>query len=80
MDLDYTNQGRRPSVAKIMSDWRKAGKPNEFTVTYGETYAHFQDNGDNGPAWVRGWQADGNGCRGVKLDKVQAALNGTKGE
>ncbi len=81
MDLDYTDQGRRPSVAQIMSDWRKAGKPKEFTVTYGETYAHFQDNGTNGPAWVRGWQADGNGCRGVERDKVQAALNGeTKGD
>lgn len=69
--FDYTNQGRRPSVAQIISDWKKADKPTEFEVTYGETYAHFQ----HAPSWGQEWQADGNGCRGVERDKVQAKLN-----
>jgi hypothetical protein len=40
-------------------------------VTYGETYAHFE----HAPMWGQEWQADGNGCRGVERDKVQAKLN-----
>ncbi len=71
MNLDYTNQGRRPTVAQIMSDWRKGGSPQEFTVEYGETFARFQ----YAPCWGNDWQADGNGCRGVDRDKVLAKLN-----
>lgn len=70
--LDYTNQGRRPSVAQIISDWKKADQPTEFSVTYGETYAHFEFAAAWGPI---SWQADGNGCSGVQRDKVQAKLN-----
>lgn len=70
-EFDYTNQGRRPSVSQIISDWKKSGRPREFTVTYGETYAHFE----YAPMWGQSWQADGNGCRGVERDKVQAQLN-----
>ena len=72
LNLDYTDQGRRPSVAQIVSDWKKADKPREFSVSYGETYAHFEYASAWGPI---SWQADGNGCRGVERDKVQAKLN-----
>jgi hypothetical protein len=72
LELDYSAQGRRPTVAQIISDWKKANKPKEFSVTYGETFAHFEYASAWGP--IR-WQADGNGCRGVQRDKVQDKLN-----
>ena len=71
-ELDYTNQGRKPSVGQIIADWKRADKPVEFCVMYGETYAHFVKQA----AWgaVR-WIADGNGCSGVKRDQVEKRLN-----
>jgi len=69
LELDYTNQGRRPSVRQIISDWRKHGKPSEFEVTYGETYAHFVKTA------YGHWFADGNGCRGVDRFGVEQVLN-----
>lgn len=68
--LDYTNQGRRPSVAQIISEWKKAGYPNEFEVPYGETYEHFVRM----PFCGMRWHDDGNGCRGVQREKVRAKL------
>jgi hypothetical protein len=69
MHLDYSNQGRRPTVAQILSAWRKGGRPLHFTVTYGETFAEFQREP---PAGL--WYASGNGQRGVERDKVERAL------
>ena len=68
LELDYTAQGRRPTVKQIISGWRKAGEPNEFTVTYGETFAEFVHD-----EWR--WYAHGNGCRGVDRDAVLNELN-----
>lgn len=66
--LDYTDKGRRPSTRQILADWKKQGKPAEFTVEYGETYAHFL-------LYLGRWTSDGNGCEGVKRDQVAAELN-----
>lgn len=68
LELDYTKQGRRPSTKQIVADWKKAGRPQEFEVTYGETYAVFE-------FMVHRWNAHGNGCSGVKRDDVVTALN-----
>lgn len=69
--FDYTEQGRRPTVAQIISAWKRAGKPRDFEVIYGETYAHFAF----APCYGSNWQDDGNGCRGVEREKVRAKLN-----
>lgn len=71
--FDYTDQGRRPTVAQIVSAWKKAGEPRVFSVAYGETFAQFEYGGEHG--WCRGWQDSGNGCRGVEREKVARALN-----
>lgn len=68
MQLDYTSQGRRPTAAQIVAAWKKAGKPNLFTVAYGETFAMFQKYGMQ-------WDDSGNGCRGVDRNAVVKALN-----
>ena len=60
--FDFTKQGRRPSAAQVVKAWRDAGKPDLFTVEYGETFAEFELV-PGGP--MRGWQDSGNGCRGV---------------
>lgn len=78
MELDYTTQGRRPSVAQILADWKRGGKPQDFTVEYGETFAHFERLTPSGPWGSPRWVADGNGCSGVRRDKVEAALNATE--
>jgi len=77
MELNYTTQGRRPSAAQIVSDWKKAGKPDSFTVEYGETYAEFQHIERRGIFGLNDgyWDASGNGCTGVNRDAVTAALN-----
>lgn len=59
MNLDYTNQGRRPSARQIVSAWKKRGRPPTFSVVYGETYAQFRR------LTTERWYDDGNGCRGV---------------
>jgi hypothetical protein len=57
----------RPSAARILAAWKKAGKPNYFTVEYGETFAEFQClNGK--------WFDGGNGCRGVDRNAVLRGL------
>ena len=68
MNLDYTAQGRRPTAAQIVSDWKKGGRPPSIIVEYGETFASFTYDG-------RRWNDTGNGCRGVQRDKVVAALS-----
>lgn len=68
MNLDYTKQGRRPTAAQIVSEWKKAGKPDRFTVEYGETFAEFQRLPNR-------WDDSGNGCRGVDRNAVVKALN-----
>lgn len=68
LELDYTAQGRRPTVAQIIAAWRKAGKPAQFSVSYGETFAQFEYHAPR-------WYAHGNGCRGVERDKVEQRLN-----
>lgn len=68
LELNYTNQGKRPSARQILSDWKKSGRPIEFTAEYGETYAHFIFSAPR-------WFADGNGCSGIKRDEVERLLN-----
>lgn len=66
--FDYTQQGRRPSARQIIADWRKAGRPDAFSVTYGETEAEFAR------AYGQRWHDSGNGCRGVRRSEVIRAL------
>lgn len=68
--LDYTNEGRKPSTRQILTDWKKTGKPLDFTVEYGETFAHF-----NFSLMSRRWNSDGNGCQGFNRDEVEKELN-----
>jgi hypothetical protein len=67
LTLDYSAQGRRPSVSQIMSAWRKAKCPAHFAVVYGETYAEFQ-------RYDLRWHDSGNGARGVDRGAVVRAL------
>jgi hypothetical protein len=71
MNLDYSSQGRRPSTAQIIAAWKKHGKPDHFTVEYGETFAQFQRIGH------AHWDDSGNGCRGVDRLAVVRALQST---
>ena len=73
MTFDFTAQGRRPTTAQILSQWKKAGRPQVFEVAYGETYAEFRCEDSWGGK--RRWDAFGNGCRGVNRDAVIEALN-----
>jgi hypothetical protein len=68
LELNYTEQSRRPSVKQIIAAWKNAGRPREFEVINGETYAHFETS-------FSCWSADGNGCRGVDRDGVLKELN-----
>ena len=52
---------------KLIKAIREGGRPNEFTVEYGETYAEFRRYGHI-------WRDSGNGCRGVNRDAVVNAL------
>jgi hypothetical protein len=64
----------RPTARQIVSDWKKAGRPGLFSVTYGETHAEFElvANGPwSGPSR---WYDSGNGCRGVDRNAVVKAL------
>lgn len=71
--FDFTDQGRRPSTAQILSAWKRAGRPECFTVEYGETFAEFK-------RIVAGrWDDSGNGCRGVNRTAVVTALNAADG-
>lgn len=69
LELNYTDQGKRPSARQIISDWKKAGRPKEFTCEYGETFARFYYVPE------RQWIAEGNGCSGIKRDQVEKLLN-----
>ncbi len=63
MNFDYTSQGRRPSAAQIVARWKAEGKPDSFSVSYGETEAEFTKVGPR-------WSDSGNGCRGVDRGAV----------
>lgn len=69
--LDYTKQGRKPTTAQIISDWKKQGRPGRFTVEYGETFAEFEETRGG----IVRWMDSGNGCSGVKRDEVVKALS-----
>ena len=71
-EFDYTTQGRRPSAAQIVGAWKRAGRPLQFNVTYGETFAAFERVGGR-------WFDSGNGCRGVNRRAVVDALNKAEG-
>lgn len=68
--FDYTAQGRRPSAAQIVAAWKKAGRPDSFSVQYGETEAEFTRRAGPGARW----DDYGNGCRGVDRLAVVRAL------
>jgi hypothetical protein len=67
--FDFSGNGRRPSASQIVAAWKRAGRPSQFAVTYGETYARFDLQGGR-------WFGSGNGQRGVRRDAVERALNG----
>lgn len=67
LELNYTQQGKRPSVRQVLADWKKAGKPTEFSVDYGESFAHFE-------LYLGRWVASGNGCRGIDRDSIEKQL------
>lgn len=69
-DFTPTNgKNCRPSAARIVAAWKKAGKPDCFTVEYGETFAEFNKAG-----FGDRWFDSGNGCRGVDRNAVVKAL------
>jgi len=68
MNFNFTQLGRRPTVRQIIKRWRDAGKPQQFTAEYGETFAEFEKQGTR-------WEAFGNGQRGIERDSVVQALN-----
>jgi hypothetical protein len=70
--FDFTAQGRRPTAAQIVACWKRAGRPDTFSVQYGETEAEFTYRGAGS---IRGWDDSGNGCRGVDRAAVVKALN-----
>ena len=67
MQFDFTDHGRRPAASHIIARWKAAGRPNCFSVVYGETFAEFALGGGR-------WHDSGNGCRGVKRDAVVKLL------
>jgi len=78
LTLDYTNLGRRPGSAKIVADWKKNGRPDNFVVEYGETFAEFQlcpSRSNIFGVSSSYWDASGNGCEGVKRHAVTELLN-----
>jgi hypothetical protein len=66
--FDFSNQGRKPSTSQIIAAWKRAGRPDQFSVTYGETFAEFQRIGHTR------WGDSGNGCEGVNRLAVVRAL------
>ena len=68
MTFDFSNGKARPSAARVIAAWKKAGCPTAFSVQYGETDAEFTRH-----EW--GWDNSGNGCRGVDRSAVVKALN-----
>lgn len=70
--FDYTDKGKRPSVTQIIKDWIKAGRPQDFAATYGETEARFifQAMGNGRPRW----QHEGNSAGGINFGEVLKAL------
>jgi len=69
MELNYTDQARRPSVQQIVGAWRRGGMPDHIVVEYGETYAEFRRLRPSSR-----WTDSGNGCRGVDRTAVVKAL------
>ena len=76
--FDFTppsGKTRRPSSARIVAAWKKAGRPDQFTVSYGETFAKFQRVSYGGLFHgAPRWYDSGNGCRGVDRAAVVSAL------
>ena len=68
MEFNYSHQNRKPSAKQIVGAWIKAGKPNTFTVEYGETFAEFTLYGKR-------WDDSGNGQRGVDRYAVVKLLS-----
>lgn len=69
MNFDFSDsKSGRPSAARIIAAWKKAGCPNKFAVKYGETEAEFEKLG------IARWTDSGNGCRGVDRNAVIKAL------
>lgn len=67
--FDFTDsKSGRPGASRIIAAWKKAGKPDSFSVSYGETEAEFSRH--NGR-----WEDFGNGCRGVDRNAVIRALS-----
>jgi hypothetical protein len=78
MNFNYTKAGmgrrqQRPSAAQIVSAWKRAGKPDSFTVEYGETFAEFTAV-SNWATSKKRWLDSGNGCRGVDRGAVVKLL------
>jgi hypothetical protein len=74
-NFDFTPTARpyrRPSAAQIVARWKRAGRPDHFTVEYGETFAQF----DRYLLFAdcATWRDSGNGCRGVNRHAVVKAL------
>lgn len=68
MNFDFSDsKSGRPSAARIMAAWKKAGRPARFSVSYGESEAEFEKLGAR-------WMDSGNGCRGVDRFAVVKAL------
>ena len=77
-DFTPTNgKNCRPSAARIVAAWKKAGKPDRFTVEYGETFAEFNKRAGY-PMPI--WDDSGNGCRGVDRNAVVKALSAVKSD
>ncbi len=72
-NFDFTSKGRRPSAAQIVAAWQAAGRPSDFVVEYGETYAEFSKQ-----LGEPRWYDSGNGCRGVNRSAVVKALEAAK--
>lgn len=77
MHFDFTptnGKNLRPSAARIVAAWKRAGTPSRFTVSYGETYAEFERAPGGEYLGVPRWIDSGNGCRGVDRNAVVKLL------
>lgn len=68
MMFDFSDsKSGRPSAARIVAAWKRAGRPKRFAVKYGETEAVFE-------RYAYGWADSGNGGRGVDRAAVVRML------
>ncbi len=71
-ELVYPDQlGKRPTVKQIVADWRKAGRPKDFTVRSGKYSARFLYEEAHG---IPQWMDEGQGGNGIDRNKVLDAL------